>query len=189
MIAGVGVDVASVARVSRLYERFGERFLRRAYAPNEILAVKKLPAGAVGPFLASRWAVKEALHKAIGGAARLDFAEIEVVRRGTAGGASAVSSSGNGSNDETMFELTSASEEGSRSSAASAASIARKLAALPLQPSTLLAAAAARPALVFHGRAAEAVKALGAPRLHVSLSHEDAHAVAFVVAELPAPLQ
>ena len=35
MIAGIGVDIVEVARVSRLLERFGERFLRRVFTDEE----------------------------------------------------------------------------------------------------------------------------------------------------------
>lgn len=35
-IVGIGVDIAFVPRFYQLYERYGERFLKRAYHINEI---------------------------------------------------------------------------------------------------------------------------------------------------------
>jgi holo-[acyl-carrier protein] synthase len=64
----VGVDLVQISRITRTYQRFGDRFLHRAYHPNEIKEVieleKRNPAR-VGPYLASRWAVKEAVFKAV----------------------------------------------------------------------------------------------------------------------------
>ena len=64
MILGIGVDISEVARIKASYERFGERFLNRVLRPDEIAYClsHKLPA----PFLASRFAAKEAISKAFG---------------------------------------------------------------------------------------------------------------------------
>ena len=62
MIIGVGIDIAELDRVARSYERFGVRFCSRILVPAE-LAV--MPSNAV-PFLASRFAAKEAAVKALG---------------------------------------------------------------------------------------------------------------------------
>jgi holo-[acyl-carrier protein] synthase len=40
-----------------------------------------------------------------------------------------------------------------------------------------------RPTLVFHGRAAEVAKRLGVRRAHLSVSHTEEHAVAYVLVE------
>lgn len=89
-VCGIGVDVCGIARVARLAARFGDRFLDRAFHPAEVDAYRALAAGAVGrgrgdgaaaQFLASRWAAKEALHKALA-TNRLLFPEVEVVRGG-----------------------------------------------------------------------------------------------------------
>ena len=64
MILGIGIDIIEVARIKASYERFGERFLNRVLRPDEIaycLSHKK-PA----PFLAARFAAKEAISKAFG---------------------------------------------------------------------------------------------------------------------------
>jgi holo-[acyl-carrier protein] synthase len=64
MIAGIGVDIVDVARVQALLDRYGERFLRRVYTEAET-------AYAMGGWnraerLAGRFAVKEAMMKALG---------------------------------------------------------------------------------------------------------------------------
>jgi holo-[acyl-carrier protein] synthase len=82
-IHGIGVDLADARRVQRLLDLYGARFLAKAFHPAEARALAGLPAGGAGPFLASRWAAKEALHKALG-TQRLLFPDIEV-HRGSGG--------------------------------------------------------------------------------------------------------
>lgn len=64
MIAGIGVDLATVSRISVVHERFGLRFAKR------FLHEKELPAYQTHQnqdrFLAKRFAVKEAAVKALG---------------------------------------------------------------------------------------------------------------------------
>ena len=64
MILGVGIDIIEVSRIQASYERFGERFLNRILLPNEIsyCLSHRVPA----PFLAARFAAKEAISKAFG---------------------------------------------------------------------------------------------------------------------------
>ena len=64
MIAGIGTDIAAIARIGRLYERHGERALEKLLAPSERedFAAARDPAR----FLAKRFAAKEALGKALG---------------------------------------------------------------------------------------------------------------------------
>jgi len=81
MILGTGIDIIEVARVQASYERFGERFLKRLLHPDEIAYClsHKNPA----PFLAARFAAKEAISKAFGtgiGAA-LSWQDMEVRRK------------------------------------------------------------------------------------------------------------
>jgi holo-[acyl-carrier protein] synthase len=78
-IHGVGTDIVRTARVLRLHERFGSRFLEKAFHPNEAADYLALADARKATFLASRWAVKEALHKALG-SKRLLFPDIELVR-------------------------------------------------------------------------------------------------------------
>jgi holo-[acyl-carrier protein] synthase len=62
MIVGVGMDLIEVDRVGQAVERFGERFLRRIYHPRELEQTR----GQRVQYLAARFAVKEALMKALG---------------------------------------------------------------------------------------------------------------------------
>src|SRR5580700_352304 len=81
MILGIGIDIIEVARIEASHEKFGERFLNRILLPGEIaycLSHRK-----PGPFLAARFAAKEAVSKAFGtgiGAA-LGWRDIEIRRK------------------------------------------------------------------------------------------------------------
>ena len=76
MIIGVGVDIAELDRVARSHGRFGEKFSAKILTPAEMALV---PANAV-PFLAARFAAKEAGVKALGTgfSAGITFQDIEV---------------------------------------------------------------------------------------------------------------
>lgn len=63
MILGVGLDVAELARIREAVDRFGDRFAARILADGESA---ELPAGDPIPFLAARFAAKEAAAKALG---------------------------------------------------------------------------------------------------------------------------
>ncbi|MFK7860627.1 MAG: holo-ACP synthase [Granulosicoccus sp.] len=64
MIAGIGVDLATISRISSVHKRFGKRFAKR------FLNNRELPAYEIHQnqdrFLAKRFAVKEAAVKALG---------------------------------------------------------------------------------------------------------------------------
>lgn len=81
MILGVGIDIIEVARVQASHEKFGERFLNRILHPNEIAYClsHKVPA----PFLAGRFAAKEAISKAFGTGigAQLAWRDMEICHR------------------------------------------------------------------------------------------------------------
>jgi len=64
MILGIGTDLVEIARVEAVWRRFGARFVERVLAPaeRERLAGLALP----GPWLAKRFAAKEAAAKALG---------------------------------------------------------------------------------------------------------------------------
>ncbi len=64
MIAGIGVDLATVSRVAKVHERFGMRFARRFLHESEIPLY--LDHTTPERFLAKRFAVKEAAVKALG---------------------------------------------------------------------------------------------------------------------------
>ena len=64
MIAGVGTDIAAVARLDRLYRRHGERCVEKLLAPSELTDFSRTSEPA--RFLAKRFAAKEAFAKAAG---------------------------------------------------------------------------------------------------------------------------
>jgi len=64
MIAGIGVDLATVSRVTSVHQRFGKRFARRFLHDNELAAYDAHQNK--DRFLAKRFAVKEAAVKALG---------------------------------------------------------------------------------------------------------------------------
>jgi len=85
MVLGVGVDLVHVARIQRLEVRFGRRFLNKFLTRREVEAFSKWDKGSGGAahFLASRWASKEAVFKALGPCKpRIEFTEIEVISNG-----------------------------------------------------------------------------------------------------------
>jgi holo-[acyl-carrier protein] synthase len=81
MILGVGIDIIEVDRIAKSHERFGERFLNRILHPAEIeyCLSHKIPA----PFLAARFAAKEAISKAFGTGigAQLSWKDMEIRRK------------------------------------------------------------------------------------------------------------
>ncbi|HEX8551430.1 MAG TPA: holo-ACP synthase [Abditibacteriaceae bacterium] len=64
MIIGLGTDVCEIARVGRYVERYGERFMRRCFTPQEIAYCTRYANGAEQ--FAARIAAKEAASKALG---------------------------------------------------------------------------------------------------------------------------
>ncbi len=81
MILGTGVDIIEVERIRAAVERFGERFLNRILRPEEIAYCRSHRDP--GPFLAARFAAKEAISKAFGTGigAELGWLDIEVRRK------------------------------------------------------------------------------------------------------------
>ena len=64
MIAGIGTDIVSVARIRRALERHGTRFARKVLADSEWSTYCGLADGTA--FVAKRFAAKEAFYKALG---------------------------------------------------------------------------------------------------------------------------
>lgn len=64
MIAGIGVDIVDIARIQGLLDRYGERFLRRVYTEAE--TAYAMGGANSAERLAGRFAVKEAMMKALG---------------------------------------------------------------------------------------------------------------------------
>jgi len=81
MILGIGIDIIEVERITASYKRFGERFLNRILHANEIsyCLSHRVP----GPFLAARFAGKEAISKAFGTGigAQLGWQDMEICRK------------------------------------------------------------------------------------------------------------
>jgi len=70
-----GVDIIEIARIRRVIDRWGERFLYRVYTEAEIMLCRNR----TGP-LATRFAAKEAVMKALGTGVRgVGWKEIEVL--------------------------------------------------------------------------------------------------------------
>ena len=64
MIFGIGVDIAETARVEKLAANYGERFARRILTDDEFDEFKRRKGS--GSYLATRFAAKEAVAKALG---------------------------------------------------------------------------------------------------------------------------
>lgn len=81
MILGTGIDIIEVARVQGSVERFGDRFVKRVLLPDEIAYCQqhRVP----GPFIAARFAAKEAISKAFGTGigAQLGWQDMEIRRK------------------------------------------------------------------------------------------------------------
>ena len=72
-----GVDIIEIGRIRRVYEQYGQRFLNRIYTEGEIRYCRGR-----APQLASRFAAKEAVMKALGTGVRgVRWKDVEVVRR------------------------------------------------------------------------------------------------------------
>jgi holo-[acyl-carrier protein] synthase len=67
MIIGLGSDVIDITRVEKTLARFGDRFIQRCFAPEEIeKAERRRAAGTHIATYAKRFAAKEACSKALG---------------------------------------------------------------------------------------------------------------------------
>src|SRR6185295_541263 len=75
-----GLDLVEISRIRDVYQRHGERFINRVYTPEERKRISALTDPA--PYLAGRWAVKEAVLKVLGtGLTRgITWKDINVVR-------------------------------------------------------------------------------------------------------------
>jgi holo-[acyl-carrier protein] synthase len=78
MIIGIGSDLVALARIERVYTRFGQKLLDRMFSPTEQQKIKQ----SHNPIktIASRFAAKEAAAKALGLAIRrgIRFADFQV---------------------------------------------------------------------------------------------------------------
>ncbi len=82
MIAGIGTDIVSIARITSTLERTGERFARRILTEREFAVFQQRNHSST--YLASRFAAKEAASKALGtGIGTVSFQDIEVTSHST----------------------------------------------------------------------------------------------------------
>lgn len=77
MIEGIGIDIVSNERIKKLYENFGEKFLKRVFTENEINYCFSYSNPI--PHLAGKFAAKEAIIKALGKLAKLKLTNIEIL--------------------------------------------------------------------------------------------------------------
>jgi len=81
LILGCGIDIIEVQRIEAACGKFGDRFLKRILLPSELAYCNshKVP----GPFLAARFAGKEAVSKAFGTGigGHLSWQDIEICRK------------------------------------------------------------------------------------------------------------
>jgi holo-[acyl-carrier protein] synthase len=64
VIVGIGVDIAETARVEKLSAKYGERFARRILTTDELVEFDRRKHSS--SYLATRFAAKEAVAKALG---------------------------------------------------------------------------------------------------------------------------
>lgn len=81
MIYGIGTDICHVNRIAQAYASYGERFVKRILTKNEQAAFLNAPNAT--HFLAKRFAMKEAVSKALGTGIgeKLSFQDIEISRQ------------------------------------------------------------------------------------------------------------
>lgn len=79
MILGQGIDIIEVDRISRAIERWGDDFLRHVFTEQEIAYSKKRTFP--DQHFAARFAVKEAVLKAIGENADIGWKDIEIINQ------------------------------------------------------------------------------------------------------------
>ncbi len=80
MLKGIGVDLVSIERIGRVYERYPEKFLQRVFTAVEAGEMAQAPLSPAS--LAARFAAKEAVLKALGcGIGPAGLCEVEVIRK------------------------------------------------------------------------------------------------------------
>tara|TARA_R110000868_G_scaffold189695_2_gene432953 strand:- start:4291 stop:4647 length:357 start_codon:yes stop_codon:yes gene_type:complete len=79
-IIGVGTDICHITRIEETLKNHGEKFISRLLTANEIKKAASLNA----PYIARRFAAKEAVSKALGTGIgnKLSFQDFEIVREG-----------------------------------------------------------------------------------------------------------
>ena len=84
-VIGIGIDLIENERIRESLEKFGDRFKKRVFLPDEQRYCDKMPDPAM--HYAGRFAVKEAVSKAFGTGigSHLGWLDIEVIRNGVTG--------------------------------------------------------------------------------------------------------
>jgi len=79
MIVGLGIDITELDRIERSLDKYGERFAEKILTPAEI---ELIPSKNPIPYVAARFAAKEAAVKALGTgfAEGITFHTIEITR-------------------------------------------------------------------------------------------------------------
>ncbi len=77
MIEAIGIDIVSNERIKKLYEKFGDRFLKKIFTEREIDYC--LSYSDPIPHLAGKFATKEAIIKALGKPRGINLKSIEVI--------------------------------------------------------------------------------------------------------------
>jgi holo-[acyl-carrier protein] synthase len=80
-ILGTGVDIIETARIQDSLDKYGERFLKRCFWPDEVAYCQRMKFPTL--HIAARFAAKEAISKAFGTGIgkELGWRDIEIVKR------------------------------------------------------------------------------------------------------------
>lgn len=77
MRLSTGIDLIEIERIQGALDRYGERFLKRVYTPEEIKQAR-----GSAPELAARFAAKEAASKALGtGIGPISWVDVETINK------------------------------------------------------------------------------------------------------------
>jgi holo-[acyl-carrier protein] synthase len=64
-ILGIGSDICNITRIDAVYKKFNHKFLTRIFSSAECTHFETLPSAQKIPFLAKRFALKEAVSKSL----------------------------------------------------------------------------------------------------------------------------
>ena len=80
MIVGIGLDVVEIARIEKIWNRYGVNFAQKILHPDEL---QIMPESCPITFLAGRFASKEAISKALGTgiSGGIGFADLCIIKR------------------------------------------------------------------------------------------------------------
>lgn len=76
-----GIDICSIDRITKTFENFGEKFIKKFFTEDEIIEAKNKDGTYNINYLAKRFSSKEAFSKAIGeGIGSITFKDISTIR-------------------------------------------------------------------------------------------------------------